>query len=86
MKREIQPVLASIFEMRDHTPAESAHPGAREHQERLGAMINLLQLFEQLGEKFVEWPTEHLVGTAEVLAGGSAGGTGGADGGRAGRA
>ncbi len=70
MKREIEPALASLFEIRDMTPA--AGVGASDestlaHNKRLEELIGLMQIFEQVGNKFVEWPTEHLRETAGVL-------------------
>ena len=94
MKREVQPVLASLFEIRDLThgldgtaiagvkpsPASSAPTGssatdrtsdradaALTHNQRLDAMIGLLQLFDQGGERFVQWPTDQLRETAQAL-------------------
>ena len=79
MKREIEPALASLFEIRDMTAA-TARAGQREggeddvdpgsaaaHQRRLEALIGLLTLFEQLGERFVELPTEQLRDMAQVV-------------------
>jgi len=94
MKREVQPVLASLFEIRDLThgldgtaitgakpsPSSSAPAsapasernserteGALTHNQRLDAMIGLLQLFDQGGERFVQWPTDQLRETAQAL-------------------
>ncbi len=74
MKREVHPVLAALAEIRDLTGqvegegAAAAQPGsAGEHNQRLDGMIQLLQTFADLGQRFVEASPEHLRQTAQAL-------------------
>lgn len=63
MKREIDPLLASLFEIRDMTstersrlpaPASKAEAEAlKEHNERLDSMLEFLQTLEKLSQRFV---------------------------------
>jgi DNA-binding transcriptional regulator GbsR (MarR family) len=74
MKREVQPVLASLYDIRDMTrdlaaPADSDTAPLNDHHRRLDDMIALLATFDRLGEKFVELPLDQLRDTAELLAG-----------------
>ncbi|MEX2218476.1 MAG: MarR family transcriptional regulator [Phycisphaerales bacterium] len=62
MKREVDPVLASLFEIRDLTSVESSRKSAisaddkqavLEHNRRLDAMLDFLQTMEKLSQRFV---------------------------------
>lgn len=74
MKRELQPVLASLYEIRDLTasPERSgeAQPEAKTaaHHARIDGMIDLVRTLEQMGEKLVELPKEQLQALAQQIA------------------
>jgi HTH-type transcriptional regulator, glycine betaine synthesis regulator len=63
MKREIDPLLASLFEIRDLTSIESTRTrrpdtpseaeALKEHNERLDALLEFLQTLEKLSHRFV---------------------------------
>lgn len=65
MKREVHPVLAALAELRDAAEGSGATRG--EHVSRLDAMLDLLQVMDQLGERFVETTPERLRETAAAL-------------------
>ncbi|MBX3376646.1 MAG: hypothetical protein KF678_06550 [Phycisphaeraceae bacterium] len=62
MKREVDPLIASLFEIRDLTSLESASRGAApspedkqallEHNKRLDAMLSFFQTLDRLGQRF----------------------------------
>jgi DNA-binding transcriptional regulator GbsR (MarR family) len=52
LQREIEPVMASLFEVRDLTGAD-ADPAAAEHNARLDELIALLEMMDKLAERFV---------------------------------
>ena len=73
IKREVDPLLASLFEIRDLTP-ESKVPGATTHNERLDALVDFFSTVEKLGARFVSPPGRGLQLAASLLgsfAGGS---------------
>lgn len=73
IKREVDPLLASLFEIRDLTP-ESKVPGAATHNERLDALVDFFSTVEKLGARFVSPPGRGLQLAASLLgsfAGGS---------------
>lgn len=73
IKREVDPLLASLFEIRDLTP-ESKVPGATTHNERLDALVDFFGTVEKLGARFVSPPGRGLQLAASLLgsfAGGS---------------
>lgn len=72
MKREIQPVLQSLHEIRDMAARAGGDETALEHQVRLDSMIGLIGTIEALGEKLVEMPGEQLRQTASTLSGAEA--------------
>lgn len=63
MKREIDPLLASLFEIRDMTNTESARTrrpaspaeaqALKEHNQRLDELLEFLQTLEKLSHRFV---------------------------------
>lgn len=80
LRREVQPVLASIFEIRDLTsrPPASAAEGAAsgdlappervaEHHRRLDALADLIQTIDRLGERFVGSEGKSLQLAANIL-------------------
>jgi HTH-type transcriptional regulator, glycine betaine synthesis regulator len=82
MKREIHPVLASLAEIRDSTdvhklglPEQSPELEAvATHNRRLDGMIELLQIIDGLGEKFLDLPVDQMRQAASVLGEMSTGG------------
>jgi DNA-binding transcriptional regulator GbsR (MarR family) len=62
MKREVHPVLAALAELRD-----AAGDSSGDHSARLDAMLDLLQVMDQLGERFVEATPDRLRDTAAAL-------------------
>lgn len=80
LRREIHPVLASLFEIRDMTgrPAENRRSGAEtafapeqnvaEHNNRLDNLLELLQTIDRLSEQYVGSDGKGLRLAASVLA------------------
>ena len=78
MKREVQPVLQSLYELRDVT--EAARPGnealgapavssvAGAHNARVDAMIDLIKLVEQMGARLASMRPDQLRDVAEAVA------------------
>lgn len=66
IKREVDPLLASLFEIRDLTP-ESKVPGATTHNERLDALVDFFSTVEKLGARFVSPPGRGLQLAASLL-------------------
>jgi HTH-type transcriptional regulator, glycine betaine synthesis regulator len=69
LKRELHPVLAALAELRDATGRGGIAADA--HARRLDEMIHLLQVFGQLGERFVGAPSNDLRAMAEALSEGA---------------
>lgn len=76
MKREIDPLLASLFEIRDLTSLESARPAARnpedkqalvEHNQRLDAMLEFFQTLDKLAQRFASPSGRGLQAAATAL-------------------
>jgi HTH-type transcriptional regulator, glycine betaine synthesis regulator len=76
IKREIDPLLASLFEIRDLTGGETVRKGALsapdkqavvEHNKRLDAMLSFLQIMEKLSQRFVSPSGRGLQLAATVL-------------------
>jgi DNA-binding transcriptional regulator GbsR (MarR family) len=74
MKREIDPLLASLFEIRDMTGVEVGRRGGAEdkqavleHNKRLDAMLSFFQTLEKLGQRFVSPSGRGLQLAATVL-------------------
>lgn len=85
MKREMDPVLAGLAEIRDATEPGRGGGGAVDaaqagriasHNERLESMIEVLGLLSGLGEKLLGMPTEQLRLAAGALGAGLGGGGG----------
>ncbi len=58
MKREVEPLLATLFEIRDSSPAPDEASGDQQkellaHQKRLEEMLSFLQTMEKLSHRFV---------------------------------
>jgi DNA-binding transcriptional regulator GbsR (MarR family) len=70
LRREIHPVLASLYEIRDLTASEAAgaDPAAAAHNARLDALLDLLRMLDRLGERFVGSEGEDLQLAASILA------------------
>jgi DNA-binding transcriptional regulator GbsR (MarR family) len=74
MKREVQPVLVGLHELRDMTGvgAAPADPAQAErlarHNERLDALLDLIHLVDAMGSKLAELPGEQLRATASAIA------------------
>jgi DNA-binding transcriptional regulator GbsR (MarR family) len=75
MKREIDPLLASLFEIRDLTGGEKARGRSAaeqkqaivEHNKRLDAMLEFLQTMDKLSQRFVSPSGRGLQLAATVL-------------------
>lgn len=52
LRREIHPLLTSLFEVRDMTQGAGAE-GVSEHNKRLDELLELVQTIDRLGERFV---------------------------------
>lgn len=85
MKREMDPVLAGLAEIRDATEpgrggggvVDAAQAGRiASHNDRLDSMIEVLGLLSGLGEKLLGMPTEQLRLAAGALGAGLGGGGG----------
>lgn len=85
MKREMDPVLAGLAEIRDATEPGCGGGGAVDaalagriasHNDRLDSMIEVLGLLSGLGEKLLGMPTEQLRFAAGALGAGLGGGGG----------
>ncbi|MFN7375889.1 MAG: GbsR/MarR family transcriptional regulator [bacterium] len=85
MKREMDPVLAGLAEIRDATEPGRGGGGAVDaaqagriasHNDRLDSMIEVLGLLSGLGEKLLGMPTEQLRLAAGALGAGLGGGGG----------
>jgi DNA-binding transcriptional regulator GbsR (MarR family) len=70
LRREVTPVLASLYDIRDLTGAVSksdAGEPVAEHNRRVDALVALVQLIDRVGEKFVGIDAEALKAAAEAL-------------------
>jgi DNA-binding transcriptional regulator GbsR (MarR family) len=75
IKREVEPLLASLFEIRDLTSRGGiARAGAdvppdevREHNHRLDAMLEFIRTIDRLGQRFVSPSGSGLARAAELL-------------------
>lgn len=80
LAREVEPLLASLYEIRDMTRAEDAGGKATavgKHNQRLEEMLDFLQILEGLGQRFVSPAGKGLQVAATLLAGRSRGRKGG---------
>ncbi len=70
MRREIHPLLASLFEIRDMTDADtkSRDPDINDHNKRLDDLLKLIQTLDKLMERFVGSEGKGLRLAASVLA------------------
>jgi DNA-binding transcriptional regulator GbsR (MarR family) len=66
LKREADPLLASLYEIRDLT-ARDRDPGARDHQRRIEAMVEFFETLEKLAERFVSPSGRGLEFAAKML-------------------
>ncbi len=75
MKREIHPVLASMAEIRDATDPGALAPPAEapaaatltDHNQRIDAMIDVLRLLSDLGDKFLALSPDEVRQAAGML-------------------
>ncbi len=73
LRREIHPVLASLFEIRDETAnlaafADTPRATVEAHNRRLDTLLDLVQMVDRLGERFVGSEGKGLKLAASVLA------------------
>lgn len=75
MNREVDPLLASLYEIRDMTGVDgkavddkSAKSQAKAHRERIDAMLDFFETLEKLGQRFVS-PTGRGLQMAATLLG-----------------
>ncbi|MEM9065810.1 MAG: MarR family transcriptional regulator [Planctomycetota bacterium] len=67
MKREVDPLLVSLHEIRDMTPVDRKSPEAvRDHAQRLDALLGFLETADSVGRRFVS-PTGKGLQTAATL-------------------
>ena len=74
MKREVEPLLATLFEIRDASPAPDEGERAVQdellaHQKRLDEMLTFLQTMEQLSHRFISPSGSGLELAAQLLTG-----------------
>ena len=79
LRREVTPVLASLYEIRDQTGAKggkdiAGDEAVGEHNKRVDALVALVQLIDRVGEKFVTIDAEALKAAAEALSEDAGGG------------
>lgn len=68
LRREVTPVLASLYDIRELTPGTGSGDAAVvEHNRRVDALVALVQLIDRVGEKFVGIEAEALKAAAEAL-------------------
>jgi len=66
IQREVDPLLVSLFEIRDLTRKPEREEAAA-HNQRLDALLGFLQTIEQLGQRFVSPTGEGLRSAADML-------------------
>jgi DNA-binding transcriptional regulator GbsR (MarR family) len=66
IKREVDPLLASLHEIRDMT-APNKVTGANEHNQRVDALVDFFSTVEKLGHQFVSPPGRGLRIAASLL-------------------
>jgi len=66
MRREVAPLLASLYEIRDLTP-DARGPSIAEHNRRLDAMLGFLRTADRLSQRFVSPAGQGLRLAASVL-------------------
>jgi DNA-binding transcriptional regulator GbsR (MarR family) len=76
LRREVTPVLASLYDIRDLTDDQPGGDAVTEHNRRVDELVALVQLIDRVGEKFVAVDAGALKAAAEALSGdaGAAGG------------
>lgn len=69
MKRELNPVLHSLIELRDLSspPRRTQDQPTQDHNARLDALIDLLTLFDRVGTRFLQLPPDQLRLAAAAL-------------------
>ncbi|MBA4028292.1 MAG: hypothetical protein C0475_04040 [Planctomyces sp.] len=69
MKRELNPVLHSLIELRDLSapPRRGQDQPTQDHNARLDALIDLLTLFDRVGTRFLQLPPDQLRLAASAL-------------------
>lgn len=76
VKREIRPVLGSLYEIRELTPvkvsstpagAASSDSAIAQHNQRLDDMIELVRTIEEMSAKLLDLPSEQVRQTASAI-------------------
>ncbi|MEO1583688.1 MAG: MarR family transcriptional regulator [Planctomycetota bacterium] len=72
MKREVEPLLASLFDIRDRSPVPDDEAGddqqaAIEHQRRIEEMLTFFKTVERLGQRFAGPTGSGLEAAAKLL-------------------
>jgi HTH-type transcriptional regulator, glycine betaine synthesis regulator len=65
MKREVDPLLASLFEIRDMTRNMAGPAG--EHNQRLDELLRFFEIVQAVGQRFISPSGEGLQAAAEIL-------------------
>lgn len=70
IRREVDPLLTSLFEIRDLTGTRSGRSGEdqlREHNDRIDSLTSFFQIIQVLGERFASPSGEGLDSAAKLL-------------------
>ena len=70
IRREVDPLLTSLFELRDLTGTRSGRSGEdqlREHNDRIDSLTSFFQIIQVLGERFASPSGEGLDSAAKLL-------------------
>lgn len=65
MKREVDPLLVSLFEIRDMTAGMKGD--AQDHNKRLDALLRFFDLLQTVGQRFISPSGEGLQAAADIL-------------------
>ena len=65
MKREVDPMLASLFEIRDMTGGLGAI--AKDHDDRLDQLLLFFEVMQMFGQRFISPTGEGLQAAADIL-------------------
>lgn len=67
LKREVEPLMASLYEIRDLTRKAPASDRSKTHNARLDALLALFEILQAVVEKFVHPSGEGLEAAASLL-------------------
>lgn len=67
LKREVEPILASLYDIRDMTPAHSRNEQVAAHNRRLDELLMFLETLERFAQRFVSPSGEGLQAAAVLL-------------------